>query len=465
MKRSKKKIITIDAVPEKETQQQIAAIKVAAYIRVSTELESQENSFESQKTYYEQLIKNHEGWQFAGLYADHGHSGISMKNRGEFHRMIQDATDGKINLILVKSLSRFARNTVDSLTTIRKLKDNGVAVYFEKEAINTMDAVGEFLITLMSSIAQEESHTLAENIRWGKRRQMAKGNYGLPYSAFLGFEKGKDGLKVVPEEAKTVRFIYMAFLMGHSTFHIAQALTAAGIPSPRAGGIWRKNVVTSILTNEKYYGAALLQKRYTEDFLTKKKVKNQGKLPQYYIPNDHPPIVSKTVFDLAQKEIAERSQTGLTNSHKYAFSGKITCGSCGGMFGSKVWHSNQARRKNVWVCNNRWGNEVHCKAPHVNDRDLQETFCCSVSAFMVAHPDLQNGLISTLEQTIKSRKKYGEKENRLAAMRSVIEQSERKFSEEACYVLLERCTVKKGEIVLRLIDGSEYCYQANFDTF
>ena len=138
------------------------------------------------------------------------------------------------------------------------------------------------------------------------------------------------------------------------------------------------------------------------------------------------------------------------------FSGKIICGCCGGVFGSKVWHSNQAERKSVWVCNNRWGNEVHCKAPHVNDGDLQEMFCRTVSAFMAAHPDLHNGLICALEQTIKSRKKYGEKENRLVAMRSVIERSERKFSEEACYVLLERCTVKKGETVLRLIDGSEY---------
>ena len=256
--------------------------KVAAYARVSTDSEEQQTSYEAQVDYYTRYINSKAEWEFVKVYTDEGISGTNTKNRDGFNEMVQDALEGKIDLIITKSVSRFARNTVDSLVTVRKLKECGVEVYFEKENIYTLDSKGELLITIMSSLAQEESRSISENVTWGQRKRFADGKFSLAYKHFLGYEKGNDGLpQVVEDEAKLVRRIYKLFMQGKTPCNIASALTAEGIPTPGEKEKWRASTILSILKNEKYKGSALLQKSFTTDFLTKKKKINEGEIPQY----------------------------------------------------------------------------------------------------------------------------------------------------------------------------------------
>lgn len=255
--------------------------KVAGYARVSTDSEEQQTSYEAQVSYYTEYIQKRDDWEFAGVYTDQGISATNTKHRDGFNRMIADALDGKIDLIVTKSVSRFARNTVDSLTTVRKLKEKGVEVYFEKENIYTLDSKGELFITIMSSLAQEESRSISENVTWGQRKRMADGKVTMPYGRFLGYRKGEDGLpEIVPEEAEIVRLIYKSFMEGLSYYKIARMLMEREIPAPAGGEKWYTRTVESILTNEKYKGSALLQKKFTVDFLTKKQKVNEGEVPQ-----------------------------------------------------------------------------------------------------------------------------------------------------------------------------------------
>ena len=234
--------------------------RVAAYARVSTDDDEQKTSYEAQVAFYERHIKSNPAWQYVGIYTDEGISATSTKRRDGFNTMVEDALAGKIDLIITKSVSRFARNTVDTLTTVRKLKEKGVEVYFEKENIYTLDSKGELLITIMSSLAQEESRSISENVTWGVRRRFEDGKVSLPYKHFLGYEKGENGLPaIVEEEADIIRLIYRLFIYGKSPNYIASMLTEAGIPSPGGKALWRSNGIISILTNEKYKGSALLQ--------------------------------------------------------------------------------------------------------------------------------------------------------------------------------------------------------------
>ena len=254
-----------------------------AYARVSTSSEEQLTSYEAQVDYYTHFIQSKPEWEFVKVYTDEGISAVNTKKREGFNQMVQDALNGKIDLIVTKSVSRFARNTVDSLVTVRKLKEKGVEVYFEKENIYTLDSKGELLITIMSSLAQEESRSISQNVTWGQRKRFADGKISLPYSHFLGYRKGDNGLpEIVPEEAKTVRWIYSLFLSGKTTSSIANLLTKEGIPTPAGKKKWAASTVESILKNEKYKGDALLQKAFTVDFLTKKQKKNEGEVPQYW---------------------------------------------------------------------------------------------------------------------------------------------------------------------------------------
>lgn len=235
--------------------------RVAAYARVSTDTEEQLTSYEAQVDYYTRYIQSKDEWNFVGIYTDEGISATSTKKREGFNRMIKDALDGHIDMIITKSVSRFARNTVDTLTTVRQLKEKGVEVYFEKENIYTLDSKGELLITIMSSLAQEESRSISENVTWGQRKRFADGKVSLPYKRFLGYKKGEDGLpKIVESEAKIVRMIYILFLEGKTTCGIAKLLTESFIPTPSGKQKWQTSTVASILQNEKYKGDALLQK-------------------------------------------------------------------------------------------------------------------------------------------------------------------------------------------------------------
>ena len=290
-------------------------MKVAAYCRVSTELEEQDSSYEAQVEYYTNKISENENWKNAGIYADDGKSGTNTKKRADFNVMIQDALAGKIDMILTKSVSRFARNTVDSLVTIRKLREKNVAVVFEKEGINTLEGTGEILITILSSLAQEESRNISENIRWGVVRKFEKGKVIVNCTKFMGYTKNEDGdLVIVPEEAEIVKLIFRLYLEGYSTGKIAKHLEEQEIKTATGQDKWHSTVIDKMLRNEKYMGDALLQKTYTVDFMTKKKVKNTGIVPQYYVEDDHEAIIPKELFYRVQEEmvalIAENAKTG-----------------------------------------------------------------------------------------------------------------------------------------------------------
>jgi site-specific DNA recombinase len=358
--------------------------KVAGYARVSTDSDEQFTSYEAQVDYYTKYIKSKPEWNFVNVYTDEGISGTNTKKREGFKKMISDALAGKIDLIVTKSVSRFARNTVDSLVTIRKLKDAGVECYFEKENIYTFDGKGELLITIMSSLAQEESRSISENITWGQRKSFSDGKVHLAYKHFLGYKKGSNSkLEIIEEEAKIVRKIYELFIKGKTTSWIAKHLTNKGIKTPANKDKWQKSTVDSILTNEKYKGDALLQKKFTVDFLEKKMKKNEGEIPQYYVENSHPAIIDPVEWEHAQVEFARRVELGRTYSSKSIFSSKLVCEDCGGFYGQKVWHSTSKYRRVVWQCNKKFKNkEDKCKTPTLTAEIIQMMFLNAYNTFM-----------------------------------------------------------------------------------
>ncbi|MDD3882591.1 MAG: recombinase family protein [Eubacteriales bacterium] len=362
----------------------IAKRKVAAYARVSTDSDEQFTSYTAQIDYYTDYIQQHADWEFVRVYTDEGISGLNTRHRDGFNEMIADALDGKIDLIVTKSVSRFARNTVDSLVTIRKLKEHGVECYFEKEAIFTFDGKGELLLTIMSSLAQEESRSISENVTWGMRKRFSDGKVSMAYSQFLGYEKGADGKPAVNEnEAETVRLIYRLFLEGKTPFGIRDALEAAGIRSPKGKGKWSVTTINSILRNEKYKGDALLQKSFTVDFLTKTMKPNRGELPSYYVKESHPAIIPADEFDMVQAEIERRSHQGRGYSGNGLFSSKLFCADCGGIYGAKVWHSNDKYRRVVWQCDRKFTKDKElCKTPHLTEDAIKGRFLRAYNELM-----------------------------------------------------------------------------------
>lgn len=352
--------------------------RVAGYARVSTDKDEQQNSYDAQVEYYTDYIKRNPEWEFVEVYTDEGISGTSTKHREGFKRMIADALAGKIDLILTKSVSRFARNTVDSLTTIRQLKDKGTEVYFEKENIYTMDSKGELLLTIMSSLAQEESRSISKNITWGKRKSMADGKVSFAYSSFLGYDMGADGhLYIVEDQAEIVHRIYDEFLAGKTTYDIATRLTADGVPTPMKKTKWQESTVRHILQNVKYRGDSVLQSTFVEDYLTKKVKKNRGELPQYYVSQNHPPIIPPEKFEMVQEEFRRRKEGGAYTCIS-PFSGRIVCGDCGGFYGRKVWHSGETYQSFVWHCNNKFAKRKYCSTPTVKEEAIIK---CFVDAF------------------------------------------------------------------------------------
>ena len=357
--------------------------RVAGYARVSTDSDEQFTSYEAQVDYYTKFIQSKPEWEFVKVYTDEGISGTNTKRREGFKEMITDALDGKIDLIVTKSVSRFARNTVDSLVTIRKLKENGVECYFEKEGIYTFDGKGELLITIMSSLAQEESRSISENITWGQRKSFADGKVHLAYKRFLGYEKGEDGRPTIVEsEAKIVQLIYRLFLDGKSQASICRYLEDLGIPSPGGKDKWSKTTVTSILQNEKYKGDALLQKKFTVDFLEKKMKPNEGEVPQYYVTGSHPAIIEPDEWEQVQAEFARRRTLGKAYSGKSVLSAKLVCEDCGAFFGPKVWHSTDQYRRTIWQCNGKFASEEHCHTPALDTETIQRLFIKAYNLMM-----------------------------------------------------------------------------------
>ncbi len=339
--------------------------RVAAYCRVSTNSEEQLNSYTAQKNYYTQKIEENPDWEMAGIFADEGLSGTSMKKRAEFNRMIAACKRGRIDMILTKSASRFARNTVDCLKVIRTLKDRGIGIIFEKENINTLTESSEFLITLFSSFSQAESESIGQNIVLGQRQSMKEGVVPFHYDRTLGYRKGADGgPEIDPEEAQTVRLIYSLYLEGHSLGDIQRELIAKEIPTAVGIQGWSRQVIQNILTNEKYIGDGLRQKTYTTGSIgNKKSVKNQGEMAMYYVENNHPAIIPREIFLRVKEEMSRRAskrkvmqKTGKTEqgkySAKYALSELLVCGECGTPYKRCTWARN-GKKRIVWRCISR----------------------------------------------------------------------------------------------------------------
>jgi len=389
-----KKITKINPVKPQVMMQLQPTKRVCAYCRVSTDSREQQNSFIEQTAYYEELISKRSDWQYVGVYADEARSGTKLQKRDDFLRMIKDCEAGKIDMIITKSVTRFARNTVDSIKAIRKLKLLGIAVFFEKEGINTLEATGELLITILSSQAQEESRNLSENTRWGIARKYENGVVLVNHKKFLGYTKDEDGeLVIVPEQAKLVRRIYRLYLEGLSTQQIANTFMEEGIKTVTGKDKWHDTVIAKILQNEKYMGDVLQQKTYTVDFLTKKRVKNDGIVPQYYIEDNHEAIIPKELFYQVQEERARRASLHKPSiarrakkekskySSKYVLSDILVCGECSHPYRRQTWSRN-GNLTPVWRCESRLLNGTKkCKhSATLKEKPLQEAIMKAVDS-------------------------------------------------------------------------------------
>ena len=354
---------------------------VAAYARVSTEKEQQENSYERQVEHYSALINSNDTWAFGGIYADPGISGTRAEKRPEFMRMIADCRAGKIDKILTKSISRFARNTVDTLSYIRELKELGVSVYFENENIDTMTPGGDVLLTILAAIAEQESRTISTNIKWTYQKKFQNGEVVLCTRTMLGYLKDAAGSYVINEpEAEIVRRVFREYISGASVTQIRHGLEADGIKTKHGCSNWRANAVLGILKNEKYTGNALLGKTYKPDVLSKRRLKNTGQAPLYYVENTHPAIVSQEVFDMAQAEMRRREaekDSAAGRSHyasTYPFSGLLICGYCGHKLRRHV-RSSGGKLVAAWACTNRLRNgRKVCDSHHLNEDVLVRTY-------------------------------------------------------------------------------------------
>ena len=403
-------------------------------------------------TYYKTYIEGHEDWEFVGMYSDEGITSTNTKKRDGFNQMVDDALDGKIDLIITKSVSRFARNTVDSLTTIRKLKEKGIEVYFEKENIWTLDAKGELMITIMSSLAQEESRSISENTTWGKRKQFADGKGSVAYSWFLGYDKD---FKINEEQAATVRLIYRLFISGLSLYAITKELENRGIKSPSGKERWHISTVKSILTNEKYRGDALLQKQYTTDFLQKKRKTNNGEIPQYYVEEHHEAIIPPAQFDFVQAELARREQNS-RYSGVSIFSNKIKCGCCGGWYGSKVWHSTDKYRKVIYRCNRKYGKDTPpCNTPHLTEEEIKQMFLKALNALVDAKEETIDNLQGLIETVCQTESLDAEQERLVQELRIIAENLANLIRENAS-VALDQAEQAEKERKLRNLYGEKH---------
>ena len=359
--------------PEKEDKPRPKIKRVAGYARVSTDKDEQFTSYSSQIDYYTKYILSHNDWQFVKVYTDEGVSGTNIKHRKGFKEMIHDALLGNIDLIVTKSISRFARNTVDSLTMIRKLKEVGCEVYFEKENIYTFDSKGELLITIMSSLAQEESRSISENVTWGARKRISDGKYDLNCSQFLGYIKNEDGeFDIDYTQAIIVRRIYLMCLQKMTLYNIAQELTKEKVPTPQGKSTWYYTVIKSILTNEKYTGDALLQKTFSTSFLTKKRKTNEGEVAQYYVKNGHIGIINREICDIIRDYLPLSIHTRHRSSDSY-YSKKVRCGVCNNWYCKAIYREHTKTNCKYWRCNMK-NNICSCKTPYITEKEMDKYF-------------------------------------------------------------------------------------------
>ena len=383
-----KKVVRIIAptiTPQETAKNKYRQLRVVAYCRVSTKQEEQLNSYETQRNYYTERINAEPNWTLVAIFADKGITGTSVKNRDEFNKMIKLCKRGKVDMIITKSISRFARNTLDCLKYTRMLKAIGVDVFFEEQGIHSTQPGAEFYITIYGSIAQSESENISANVKFGKAQSAREGNVAFHYKNFLGYRKGEDGKpEIVPEEAETIRFIYESFLAGDSFGGIKAKLEEKGILSPSGTPTWRYSTIQSILTNEKYAGDAIINKTYIEDCISKKVKVNNGERQKFYVENNHPAIIDRMTFARVQEELARRNgklkvkQVGTKTeqgkySSKFALTELLVCGECKTPYRRCTW-TVKGKKKIVWRCISRldYGKKYCHESPTVEESVLQE---------------------------------------------------------------------------------------------
>ncbi len=379
-------------------------LKVAAYCRVSTDSDEQATSYEAQMEHYTNFIQKNDEWEFAGIFADDGISGTNTKKREEFNRMIEECMAGHIDMVITKSISRFARNTLDCLKYIRQLKEKNIPVFFEKENINTMDSKGEVLLTIMASLAQQESESLSKNVKMGLQFRYQNGEVQVNHNRFMGYTKDENGhLIIEPSEAEIVKRIYLEYLQGASLKQIGEGLEADGILTAAGKAKWRPETIKKILRNEKYIGDALLQKTYTVDVLTKKRVQNNGIVPQYYVENDHEPIIHRDLYMQVQEEMLRRAnlhsgekRKKRVYSSKYALSSIVYCSKCGDIYRRIAWN-NRGKHSIVWRCVSRVEHGPSCcDAPTVKETELQNAVVTAINKALGGKGDM----LAALEENI-----------------------------------------------------------------
>ena len=388
-------VTVIPAKPQLDQQEVMRQLRVAAYCRVSTAEEEQQSSYEAQCTYYTDKIMTNPEWTMAGIFADEGISGTSTKNRDDFNRMIRRCRQKKIDLILTKSISRFARNTLDSLKYIRALKGMGIGIIFEKENINTLETDTELIITFMSAFAQSESESISANVRWGKRQAMKEGKASVNFKRLYGYYLDDAGNpQVNPDQAEAVRSIYDQYLQGASLRMIKLSLEGKTVSNPTGGAKWDISQIRSILGNEKYCGDVLMQKTFTQDCINKKVIKNTGQLPMYLIQNNHPAIVSREIYQAVQAEKTRRSasaspskKTSSTGrscyASKFALSERLVCGECGTLYRRCTW-KRDGKARVVWRCVSRldYGTKYCHQSPTMDEEPLQRAIMAAINSVM-----------------------------------------------------------------------------------
>ena len=403
--------------PTDESSREIRKLRVAAYCRVSTELEQQQSSYDIQIEYYTRHIMQNPNWIFAGVFADDGRSATNTFRRYDFNQLMDQCLKGKVDMIITKSISRFARNTVDCISWVRKLKEKNVAVYFEKENLNTLDDSTEMILTILSSQAQEESRAISTNVKWGYARKFEKGESIRQRS--YGFRKAPTGeMCIMEEEAAVIRNMARWFLDGDSLERIKHRLEDAGIETTTGKKTWSTGTIYNILTNEKIMGDVLLQKTFTADYLTKRRVKNSGQQKQYYVKNHHEAIIPKTVYYKIQEEIARRSslkkagtRKGKTAqgvySSKYALTGIMVCNECGAHYRRTTWAKN-GKKVIVWRCINRLehGTKRCHESPTLKEEVIQEAIMGKLHSLSIDQEE-ENFLNGVKEDILRAAKVVG----------------------------------------------------------
>lgn len=395
--------------------EKIDLIRVVAYCRVSTDSEDQLNSYNSQKAYYTDLIQKNKDWVFAGIYADEAITGTQVTHREDFQRMINDCMNGQIDMVITKSISRFARNTLDTLKYVRLLKEKNIAVYFEDEKINTLTMDGELLLVVLSSVAQQEVENISANVKKGLKMKMHRGEL-VGFQGCLGYDYHPEDktITVNEEEAKIVRYIFNRYIEGAGGAIIGKELENLGYKTKYGNSTWVPTTVLGIIKNEKYKGDLLLGKTFTVDPISKRRLENMGEEDKFYIRNHHEPIISEEVFEKAQEILKRRnSYRGKTGegrtkrekySRKYAFSCLLECGFCGGTLTRRTWHSGTEYNKVIWQCvtATKKGKKYCEHSKGLPEEAIESAFVESYRLLCEDNKDVLEEFMKHMEETLNS---------------------------------------------------------------